>query len=300
LVAEGEVDAVLDGATVLTTGEVDSRLLAAVNQARAEVELAGRAARLSLTSQEVADLFAPLPPVDVRNLERAEATGGQVGVATIAVVGLFLALTVYGGAVLNGVLTEKSSRVVEVLLASVQPQALLAGKVAGIGALGLLQVAAQAAVALAVLYSAGSVDLPSGTAATVVLAVVFFVLGFLLFSTFYATAGALVSRQEDAQAAATPVALLMTAAYIATIVVVLPAPSSVAARVLTFVPLTAPTTVLARTALSAIAWWEVALAAAVVVVASLGMIRVAARAYSGAVLSFGGRVKLREALRAGR
>ena len=299
LVRIGAVDAALDGSTLYAAGAVDTRLVGVVNQARSEVALTRRAAAAGISEATLATLLAPVDPVSVESLGPAERTGGQVGVATIAVVALFLTLTIYGTAVLNGVLNEKSSRVVEVILASISPRQLLTGKVVGIGVLGLTQVTLQASVALAVLKVAGSVTIPSGTTPTLLLSVVFFVLGYALFSTFYAMAGSLVSRQEDAQSAATPVALLLTSAYVATIAVVLPAPNSVAARVLTFFPVTAPTTVLARTALDAISWWEVVLSGLVTIASAVVMIRLAARAYSGAVLRFGGRVKLREALRAG-
>ncbi len=299
LVTDGTIDAALDGATLYGAGSIDTRLLGAVNQGRTELALTERAAVAGISDRTLAALLAPVEPVSLESLGAAERTGGQIGVATIAVVALFLTLTIYGTAVLNGVLNEKSSRVVEVILASISPRQLLTGKVVGIGILGLLQVALQASVALAVLKVAGPVTIPSGTTSTLLLSVVFFVLGYALFSTFYAMAGSLVSRQEDAQAAATPVALLLTSAYVSTIAVVLPAPNSLAARVLTYFPVTAPTTVLARTALDSIAWWEVALAAFVILLSAVVMIGLAARTYAGAVLSFGGRVKLREALRAG-
>lgn len=299
LVSDGSVDAALDGTTLYGSGSVDSRLLGVVNQAREELALTERAAAAGVSSETLAALLAPVDPVSLEILGGDQRTAGQVGVATIAVVALFLTLTIYGTAVLNGVLNEKSSRVVEVILASISPRQLLTGKVVGIGVLGLIQVVLQASVALVVLRMAGTVNLPSGTAATVLLSVVFFVLGYGLFSTFYAMAGSLVSRQEDAQSAATPVALLLTGAYVATIAVVLPAPDSIAARILTFFPVTAPTTVLARTALGSIAWWEVAISALVIIASAVVMIRLAARAYAGAVLRFGGRVKLREALQAG-
>lgn len=111
----------------------------------------------------------------------------------VGVILLYLALLTFGVAVTTGVIEEKTSRVVEVLLSAIRPHHLLAGKVLGIGILGLAQLVMVATPALVVAAGTGT-DLPSGSALTVASLVLWFVLGYALYSCAYAAAGSLVSR----------------------------------------------------------------------------------------------------------
>jgi ABC-2 type transport system permease protein len=299
-VRAGRADLALAGGTALVDGTAPPALESVVARARAASEQTRRVESAGLSAAQIAELTAPLAPLEVTSVTDGDRDGGEFAVASITVVLLFIALSVYGGAVLNGVLTEKSSRIIEVLLSSVRPTDVLGGKIAGIGGLGLIQVLVMAVVAAVTSRIAGTADLPSSTAPTVALSVLWFVLGFGLYSSFYAMAGSLVSRQEDAQAAATPVTLLMTVGYVATFAVVLPDPDGVAARVLGLLPLTAPMAVIARTALGEVRWWEQVLAVALTVGSIVAVVRLAGRVYAGAALSFGGRVRLRQALAADR
>ncbi len=296
-VTDGGLDAVVVDGEIVSDQFTPSELVAVLNQAHGLSIQNERVAALGLAEDQQRELFAPVPPLEQRQLDERSTDQGRFAVASITVVALFLVLSIYGAAVLNGVLQEKSSRVVEVVLSAVSPTELLAGKIIGIGLLGLGQVAALAVVAVGATRVTGSVDLPSSTASTVALAVLWFVLGYALYSSLFAMAGALVSRQEDAQAAAMPVSLLMTGAYILTFAVVVPSADGLAARVLTVVPFTAPMAVLARSAFGAIPWWEVVLAALVTMAATVGLVRLAAVVYTRAALRFGARVKLREVLR---
>jgi ABC-2 type transport system permease protein len=295
-----DLDAALVGDEVLVDGDPPDRLRALVEQAHATAVRGERAAQAGLSAPQIDALSAPVPPIALHSVSGKKASGDELAVATVALVALFMAVTFYGGAVMNGVLQEKSSRVVEVVLATVSPRQLLAGKLLGIGALGVAQVGLLAVVALATTQVAGTARLPSSTVATIALAVVWFVLGYALFSALFAMAGSLVSRQEDAQAAATPVSLVTTGSYLLAFAVVLPHPAGSGSRILTFVPLTAPTTVLARAALGRIAVWEIALSALLTAGAVVGVVAAAARVYSGAALHTGARLRWREALRAGR
>lgn len=129
--------------------------------------------------------------------------------------------------------------------------------------------------------------------------VVCFLFGFAFYASLFAAAGALASRIEDAQAVATPISLLLTAAYgVASVITLMP--NTLFAKVLTYVPPATPAVVIARVASGRIAWWELALAAVLMVVSVLGVVRFAARVYSGAALRIGAKVKLREALSTGK
>ena len=142
-------------------------------------------------------------------------------IAEVGVVLLYLAITLYGSFMLTGVVEEKSSRVVEVLLSRVPPSSLLGGKITGIGLAGLVQFAAVAAAAAATLLVTRPSGLPPGTYSAIPMLVVWFVLGYAFYSTLYGSLGSLASRAEDAQAAAGPVIALMLGIYVAAVVLML-------------------------------------------------------------------------------
>jgi len=112
------------------------------------------------------------------------------------------------------VLEEKGSRVVEVLLARIPARALLAGKIAGIGLLGLAQIAVTALAAFIAVTAVGSIDIPAIRGTVLAWAVVWFVLGYALYATLYGALGSLGSRAEDAQAVAGPVMVFLPVAYL--------------------------------------------------------------------------------------
>jgi len=122
---------------------------------------------------------------------------------------LFLCISVFGAMVLSGVLEEKSSRVVEVLLARIPARALLAGKIAGIGLLGLAQIGVTALAALAAITTVHSIDLPAIRGTVLAWAIVWFVLGYALYATVYGALGSLGSRAEDGQAFGGPVMVML-------------------------------------------------------------------------------------------
>ena len=208
---------------------------------------------------------------------------------------LYFCLTAYGGWVTSGVLEEKSSRVVEVILSAVRPRALVAGKVIGIGLLGLGQFAA---VALAGTIAAISVGrhLPPSTPEAIGVIVLWFLLGYAFYCSAFAAAGAASSRQEEAPTVAGPLTLVILLGYVVSFSV-LSNPDGVLARVTPFVPPLAPMVMPARMLLGHAQPWELPASAAVMLVATYGLVRLAGRAYSGNILRFGGRITLREVLR---
>ena len=124
-----------------------------------------------------------------------------------------MAIVFYGGFVLIGVVEEKSSRVVEVLLSRLRPTELLAGKILGIGLVGLAQFALVAASALVALALSENTLAPETTPSTIGWVVFWFVLGYAFYSVLYATAGSLVSRQEEAQSIQFPITAVLLIAY---------------------------------------------------------------------------------------
>ena len=168
--------------------------------------------------------------------------------------------------VLSGVVEEKASRVVEVLLARMPARSLLAGKVTGIGLLGLAQIGLTALVALVAVTMTDSADIPAVRASVLAWVVVWFVLGYALYATLFGTLGALASRPEDAQSVAGPVSVVLVAGYFVSFAAI-GSPDTAWAKVVSFFPATAPLAMPNRIAMGATAWWEPVVAAALTVAA---------------------------------
>ncbi len=241
----------------------------------------------------------PVALPSVRALEPAtDADDAAFLLANIGVVLLFVSIFTFGYWVLTGVVEEKQSRVVEVVLSTVRPRELLMGKVFGIGVLGLAQLLIFVATGLVLAVVTDRLTLPDTTASALVLLIVWFAIGYTLYSTVFAALGALASRIEEASNVTTPVMLVAVAAYLVALLVVPDDPTGIVAIVATYIPASAPIVVPLRAALGAIEPWEILLAGAVTVAATYGLFVIGGRVYSGAVLQGGGRMKIRDAWRA--
>jgi ABC-2 type transport system permease protein len=218
--------------------------------------------------------------------------------ANVGVILLFISIFTFGYWVLSGVVEEKQSRVVEVVLATVEARDLLIGKVIGIGLLGLGQLVVMVTVGLGLGLALGRFTLPPTTAGSVVQLLLWFILGYALYSTALGALGALASRIEEASNAATPVTFVAMGAYFFSLIVVIDDPGGLPARIGSFIPPVAPMVVPLRAALGAVEPWEVIVAAAITIAAIWGMFVLGGRIYSGAVLRTGGRIRLRDAWRA--
>jgi ABC-2 type transport system permease protein len=218
--------------------------------------------------------------------------------ANIGAVLILIGVFSFGFTVLTGVVEEKQSRVVEVVLSTVRPRDLLMGKVLGIGILGIFQLAVFIVAGLAAAQLTDRFELPTTTPTAVVMLAVWFILGYALYSTALGFLGALASRMEEASNAATPVTVIAMISYFAAIFVCLDDPSGTVATILTFLPPAAPFVVPLRAALDAISPIEVIGAIAVTILAIYVLFVVGARVYAGAVLQSTGRMKLRDAWRA--
>ena len=209
---------------------------------------------------------------------------------------LYMAIILYGTWILTGVTEEKSNRVVEVMISAIRPWQLLAGKIAGIGFLALIQFTGTIAIALITVRLFATFDIPEISAMALINLAIWFVLGFLLYAVLFGAAGSLVGRVEDAQSAAMPMTIFSVIGFFAGFAV-LGDPDGVVAVISTFVPFTAPFTVPIRVSLQAIDGWEYALAVVITTIMIYLAIRAAGRIYAGGILKSGSRTKIREAWR---
>ena len=301
-VADGSVDAALiaeDGrTTVLGAKEVPDALQTLIEATAASSRIGDALAAAGRTPDEIAKIADPAP-IPVRTLEPPDPDRQtNEAVALVAVLLLYGQLFGYGVWVATGVIEEKASRVVEVLLAAIRAKQLLAGKVIGIGALGLLQLIAISVYAVVLATVLGALDVPARAIGAVALALGWFVLGFAFYACLFAVAGSLVSRMDELQNATTPLNLLILASFFISISA-LGSPDSTTAVIASLLPFSAALAMPVRIVLGGVPAWQIALSLAGVAGSVAVLVPVAGRMYAGAVLRMGPRVKLREAWRAG-
>ncbi len=251
-------------------------------------------AQAGLTPEQAAAVAEAKPwPVESVHPSKG-ATTTEETTALLGVILIFIVLTQYLSWILMGVMEEKASRVIEVLLATVRPGQLLAGKVAGIGAVALLQALSLVAFALVLAKVVGS-NLVNGAAPLVVAAtLVWLVLGYAFYSWVYAAAGSLAERQDQVQSLALPLAAPLIFGYIVSLIGVSSGSASLLVKVLAYLPPTAPFAMPTLVGFGEVAWWQFLLSVVLSVVCTALVARVAARVYRTAVLRTGQRVRLRE------
>jgi ABC-2 type transport system permease protein len=220
----------------------------------------------------------------------------KAGLAFFTILILYGQLLTYGFWVATGVVEEKASRVIEVLLATIRPKHLLAGKVIGLGLLGLGQLLVVSAFGLVVAGVTGSLDVDADLVLAIVLSLGWFVLGYAFYAAAYAAAGALVARQEEIQSTTTPLTMLILISLFAGFAVN-DNPDGTLGHITAFIPPMAPVTMPSRIILGAAPAWEIAASAAVMILATVILIPIAGRIYAAVILRTGSTVKFREAVR---
>lgn len=299
---DGTLDsALVDAQVLLVDGGVSGAVRTLLAQASGATVLDITLAEAGVDAAEVARLLVPLA------VERIERDGGGGALdfesptfvlALLAAFVLYGLLALLGQWVAQGIVEEKQSRVVEVLLSAVRPGELLVGKVAGLGALGLAQLALLAGTGIGASALLSGVDLPGGGLAIIAVVLAWFVPGYLLYAMLFALTAATVSRVEDLQSASLiPIAVLVGALIAAQSV--LTDPTSTLAGIVAYVPFTAPIVQPALVAAGAVGWGGTLVSLAIAA-ATLGvLVPLTARIYRGGLLRTA-KVSMREALRAGR
>jgi len=234
------------------------------------------------------------PPLPVQSLKppRHDQTA-----RTTAVYGLILTyvlLTQFGTWLLMGVVEEKSSRVIEVLLSTLRAAQLLAGKVIGIGAVALLQAALIVAVALGLGAAEGSTLIHGTSSLEIVSSLLWVVLGYAFYCWVFAAGGSLADRQEQVQSLAFPLQLPILFGYIVSFTALGSGQPSELVKVLAYVPPTAPFAMPVLVGLGDVSWWQFALSVVLMLVATVAVARLASVVYRRAILRTGGRVHLRQ------
>ena len=213
---------------------------------------------------------------------------------------LYIVLIVYGNQVLQGVLEEKSSRIVEVMLSAVTPVEMLAGKLAGICLLGLTQVSIWMGTALVLTAPGviGALALSEGAMPEIPLFVVahfiaHFLLGFLLYVSFYAAIGSAFNDLQEAQQLAS-LAMIFIIGPVMFLFPVINDPGSTLAVVTSLIPPMTPLLMPVRIALETPPWWQVALGYVLTLAFTAGMLWLAGRVYRVGILMYGKKPTVQE------
>ncbi len=232
----------------------------------------------------------------------SEEKGQTIILAIVVGMLLYTTLIIYGVATMRSVMEEKTTRVIEILVASTRPFYLLAGKVLGVAAVGLTQYGIWVTVgALVTAYGAAMASmahagaLPSLHLSWVMLVfmVIFFLAGYLLYASLYAAVGAMVSNDQEAQQVQMPITMLIIAAVVL-FNVILRDPNSSLSIGLSMVPFFAPILMLLRITLQTPPLWQIALCLAILVLTTATIVFVAARIYRVGILMYGKRPSLAE------
>jgi ABC-2 type transport system permease protein len=246
-----------------------------------------------LTPSQSAAL-AQAKPLPVHSLHAVPTKSKVDTTSVIGLILVFVMLTQYNTWILMGVMEEKSSRVIEVLLAAIRPIQLLSGKVLGIGLVAFGQATLIVSFALVLAAIVGS-DLLRGSDPLVVVSIlVWLVLGYSFYSWVYAAAGSMAERQDQVQSLALPLSLPIIFGYVVAITAATTASASPLVKVLGYLPPTAPFAMPVLVGLSAVTWWQFAASVAITIVSTVGVARLATSVYRRAILRTGRRVRLRE------
>ncbi|MGG1078197.1 ABC transporter permease [Bacillus subtilis] len=270
-----------------------------LQQALTQTKTAVRTAELGVSQETISSLYAPVTVGQKALKEGAkseEELGQTVGLVYIMLFVIYFSVIMYASMIAMEVATEKSSRVMEILISSMPPIQQMFAKLLGIGLVGITQ--------LAIIIGAGSLSLKLNqksetassvggflnltdvSATTVIYAVIFFLLGYFLYATLAAFLGSVVSRIEDVQQTITPMTLLVVAGFMIAMFG-LNAPDAGFITVTSFIPFFTPMIMFLRVGMLDIPFWQAAVGIGITLLTIVILAVIGARIYKGGVLIYG-------------
>lgn len=283
----------------------DFEKLRAINRALNNVVIEKRLKREGLDPQKVAQYIkrVELQPIKITKKGEEKDTGGTFMISYILALIIYMAIIIYGQVIMRGVIEEKSSRVVEVVLSSLRPFQLMMGKILGIGAVGLTQFSIWTLFGIgASVYSTSFIPaganfaMPSIPPHVFVYFVVFFILGYFLYGTLYAAIGSMVNSEKEAQQLVMPVTMFLIVP-IMLMIFIIRAPNSPTAVFLSFIPFFAPILMFLRITVLLPPFGQIGASIVILILTILLMIWLTAKIYRVGILMYGKRPKLAEIVR---
>jgi ABC-2 type transport system permease protein len=293
-VRSGSLDlAIVNGQKIVVDQPVNANDGSGTAQLALNLGVAAAVQAAHLTPAQSAAL-ADAKPLPVSSLQPGAAKKKTHPTSLIGVILIFVMLTQYNTWTLIGVMEEKTSRVIEVLLAAVRPIQLLTGKVLGIGLVAFAQAFLIVAVALVLSAAVGS-SLLHGTGPLVVVStLVWLVLGYSFYCWVYAAAGSLAQRQDQVQSLAFPLSIPIIFGYIISLTAAASGSPSELVKVLAYLPPTAPFAMPVLVGFGAVTLWEFLASVAISIGGTFAVARLATAIYTRAILRTGKRVRIRE------
>jgi len=281
--------------------------MAQIKSAIRETILASRLEKVGLDNSRMKEItFIPLDFSTERITEKGRAGSGMASVMFGFAIGflLYISIVIYGQTIMSGVLEEKTTRVAEVVMSSVPTDTLLAGKVLGVGAVGLTQQIIWLVTTYVLLklrapimekFGAPTMNftLPDISLAAGIIFLLFFLLGFIFYSSLYAAVGSSVNSESEARQAASPlmIVIVSTAVFIQPVLL---NPTGTTARVLSLVPFSSPIIMPIRMAVTGVPTLELAASLVFLAIGCLAALWLASRIYRVGLLMYGKRPTLKE------
>lgn len=270
---------------------------------------AARGKRAGLTDAQLGELTRRVHFDSQHTTGEKEASSGMGAFVVAYILGfiLYMVITLYGVAVMRSVVQEKASRVMELMVAAVKPRSLMAGKILGVGAAGLIQVGAWLAIGAVMLayrdallgafgVAGGGRGLPALAAGEVVVVLVYFVMGYFFYAAMYAALGAMVSSEQETQQVQLPVTMLLIIGVLC-LQVISNDPRGSSAATMTMIPFWSPILMPMRYVLGGASLGEVAISLGILALSTALVVRAAAKIYRVGVLLYGKRPGLKELIR---
>lgn len=283
----------------------DIQELAELNEALNGVIVEKRLKKEGLDPQKISQYIkrVRLTPIKVTKKGEEKDTMGTFMVSYFLALILYMAIFIYGSVIMRGVIEEKSSKVVEVILSSLRPFQLMLGKILGIGAVGLTQFSIWAVFGLAAtqysrrfIPAGAEFNLVSIPAYIFVYFVIFFILGYFLYATFYAAVGSMVNSEKEAQQLMMPITLFLILPLLL-LIFVIRSPDSALSVVLSLFPLFAPIIMMLRVSVLLPPFIQIGGAIVLLIVAVLAMSWLAAKIFRVGILMYGKPPKFAEIVR---
>ena len=284
--------------------------MAQIKGAIRETILASRLEKVGLDNSRMREItFIPLDFSTERITEKGRAGSGIASVLFGFAIGflLYASIVIYGQTIMSGVLEEKTTRVAEVVMSSVPTDTLLAGKVLGVGAVGLTQqiiwivttyvlLQLRAPIMATLGAPAMSFTLPDISLGAGIIFLLFFLFGFIFYSSLFAAVGSSVNSESEARQAASPLMIMIisTAVFIQPVLL---NPTGTTARVLSLVPFSSPIIMPIRMAVIGIPPLELAASLGFLAIGCLAALWLASRIYRVGLLMYGKRPTIREMAR---
>ena len=260
-----------------------------------------RLAHEGMVASDVDSLMEPVE-IDTTQAGRNADTTSSFVASYVLFFLMYMVILLYGMNVARSIIEEKTSRVFEVLLATIRPEEMMAGKVIGVGSVGLTQVAVWLATAVLLTSTSilsaiggGSVHV-SLSAMQIIFFVVYFLLGYLLYSSVAAALGAMVNSEQELQQLNMFLVMPLAGCMFA-LAPVITNPSGTVARVISLIPFCTPLIMYLRISLAMPPMWEIALSIVLMIATICAILWVASRIYRVGILMYGKKPNLPEIFR---